>query len=347
MTALSVPTPIAAPAARAPAPDSLRRRLMANPRVVTGGGFLLAVLLACVVTLPWTARGPSPERQPSDLFYDLQHAAAASQPPKVQPAWMLFGTTKLGQSLLGRCLLGGLISLAVGLLAAAVAVTLGVTVGVVAGYYGGWVDGLLMRTVDVMYGLPYILMVVLLKLALDRPLRASLDWLLGGLSTHLHLGTDLTALSFPAANLGVMFLAIGLVSWLTMARVIRGQVLSLRQMPFVDAAHALGVPERQIFLRHLLPNLVGPITVYATLTVPSAILQESTLSFLGIGIQPPLPTWGSLASEGLSLALNPVASMWWLLVFPCLLLAATLLALNFLGDGLRDTFDPKRRAANV
>ena len=145
----------------------------------------------------------------------------------------------------------------------------------------------------------------------------------------------------------VMFLAIGLVSWLTMARVVRGQVLSLRQMPFVDAAQAIGVPEWRIFLHHLLPNLIGPISVYATLTVPSAILQESTLSFLGIGILPPLPTWGSLASEGLSPALNPVASQWWLLLFPCLLLAVTLLALNFLGDGLRDTFDPKRRAANV
>ncbi len=328
--------PLADEAVRAPAPDTLRRRLLANPRVVAGGSFVLAVLLACVVTLPWTATPPHPGRPASDFFYDQQHAAALHA-PAIAPAWMLFGTTKLGQSLLGRCLLGGLISLSIGLLAAAVSVFLGVTVGVVAGYYGGWLDATLMRAVDVLYGLPYILMVVLLKLALERPLRATLDAVLGGQSTY----------TYAAANLSVMFLAIGLVSWLTMARVIRGQVLSLRQMPFVDAAHALGVPERRIFLRHLLPNLVGPITVYATLTVPGAILQESTLSFLGIGIQPPLPTWGSLASESMSLALNPVAGKWWLLVFPCLLLAATLLALNFLGDGLRDTFDPKRRAANV
>ena len=336
MTALSAPTPLATEAVHATAPDTLRRRLLANRRVVAGGSFILAVLLACLVTLPWTATPPRADRPAGDLFYDLQHAVGL-RPPQRAPAWMWMGTTKLGQSLLGRCLLGGVISLAVGLLAAGVAVTLGVVVGVASGYYGGWADAVLMRGVDVLYGLPYILMVVLLKLALERPLRAGLDAVLGGQSTY----------SFAAANLGVMFLAIGLVSWLTMARVIRGQVLSLRQMPFVDAAHALGVPEGRIFLRHLLPNLVGPITVYATLTVPSAILQESTLSFLGIGIQPPLPTWGSLASEGLTMGLNPVDAKPWLLVFPCLLLAATLLALNFLGDGLRDVFDPKRRAANV
>jgi oligopeptide transport system permease protein len=336
MTALSVPTTLATEAVRAPVPDTLRRRLLANPRVVTGGSVILAILLLCVATLPWTAAGPTPTTPASDLFYDGQHKQALER-PHLSPAWMLMGTTKLGQSLLGRCLLGGLISLAVGLLAAGVAVGLGVTVGVVSGYYGGWIDALLMRAVDVLYGLPYILMVVLLKIALEHPLRALLDSILGGQSSY----------SFSAANLGVMFLAIGLVSWLTMARVIRGQVLSLRQMPFIDAAHALGVPEWRIFLRHLLPNLVGPVTVYATLTVPSAILQESTLSFLGIGIQPPLPTWGSLASEGLSQGLNPVDPKLWLLVFPCLLLAVTLLALNFLGDGLRDVFDPKRRAANV
>ena len=334
MTALAAP--MLPPAQAVRAPDTLVRRLLANRRIAAGGSFLAAVLLACVVTLPWTARAPTADHPGRDLFYDRQHAAAG-RPPQLSPAWMALGTTKLGQSLLGRCLLGGVISLAIGLAAAAVAVTLGVVVGILAGYHGGWVDAVLMRTVDVLYGLPYILMVVLLKLALERPLRTAMDAVLGGQSGY----------TYSAANLSVMFLAIGLVSWLTMARVIRGQVLSLRRMPFIDAAHALGVPGRRVFLRHLLPNLVGPVTVYATLTAPGAILQESTLSFLGIGVQPPLPTWGSLASEGLSPALNPIASQWWLLAFPCLLLAATLLALNFLGDGLRDAFDPKRRAANV
>jgi ABC-type dipeptide/oligopeptide/nickel transport system permease subunit len=180
-----------------------------------------------------------------------------------------------------------------------------------------------MRAVDVLYGLPYILMVILLKLALEHPLQKLLNT------------------SSQAVNMIVLFLAIGLVSWLTMARVIRGQVLLLRSMPFVDAARAVGTPQWRIFRYHLLPNLIGP------LTIPSAILQESTLSFLGIGIQQPLPTWGSLASDGMSLALNPIDSRWWLLVFPCTLLAITLLSLNFLGDGLREVFDPKRRSANV
>jgi len=150
-----------------------------------------------------------------------------------------------------------------------------------------------------------------------------------------------------AGNLIVMFLAIGLVSWLTMARVVRGQVLSLRSQPFIEAARAAGLGEGRIFLRHLLPNLVGPIVVYASLTVPQAILQESFLSFLGIGVAPPLPTWGLLASEGLAPALNTINPRWWMLLFPCALLAITLLSLNFLGDGLRDIFDPKADEAKL
>jgi oligopeptide transport system permease protein len=171
-----------------------------------------------------------------------------------------------------------------------------------------------------MYGLPYILLVILLQVAFGEG---------------------------RIRGVVVLFIAIGLVSWLTMARVVRGQVLSLRAQPFIEAARASGLTETRIFFRHLLPNLVGPIAVYATLIVPQAILQESFLSFLGIGIQDPLPTWGSLASHGLLQALNPVNSHWWMLVFPCSLLAVTLLSLNFLGDGLRDVFDPKREAAKI
>ena len=139
----------------------------------------------------------------------------------------------------------------------------------------------------------------------------------------------------------VLLLAIGGVSWLTMARVIRGQVLSLKAQPFMEAARAMGAPVHRQLLRHLLPNLVGPIVVYATLSVPQAILQESFLSFLGIGVKPPLPSWGNLAAEGLA-ELNPYKSHWWMLLFPCVLLATTLLALNFVGEGLREAFDPKR-----
>jgi oligopeptide transport system permease protein len=291
-------------------------------RIGTGGVILGLLIGACIVSLPWTMRSSS------SLYYDQQRTSFSLVAPRGDELWQWFGTTKLGGSLLGECLLGGVISLTIGLAAAAISVVLGVAVGLVSGYRGGWVDSLLMRIVDVLYALPYILLVILFKLAMEKPLERE-------------MGSQLTA------NLVVLFLSIGLVSWLTMARVVRGQVLSLRTLPFVEAARAAGTPGWRIFLRHLLPNLVGPITVYATLTVPQAILQESLLSFLGIGIQKPLPTWGSLASDGLSLALSPIAPCWWLLVFPCTLLGVTLLALNFVGDGLRDAFDPKREGAKI
>ena len=308
MTVAAVPTLTDAPddrAVAAAAPDTLGRRLWANARIRGGGGVLLAVVLVCLLTLPFTTGTRWP------LYYDQQHneAGSANHPPTLSVDWMAFGTTKLGQPMLGRCLLGGVLSLAIGFVAAAISVLLGVTVGLFAGYRGGWVDAVLMRSVDILYGLPYVLMVILLKIALESPLR----WVVAKLAG-LFRSPSITAVAPQIANLTVLFLAIGLVSWLTMARVVRGQVLSLRSMPFVDAARAMGVPQVRIFAKHLLPNLVGPIAVYAALTVPGAILQESMLSFLGIGIQPPLPTWGSLASEGLSPALNPIQSRWWLLV---------------------------------
>jgi len=303
-------------------PAGVWKRALRSGRVLTGGGVLAVIVLACGGSLPATTAAPTNNGKGGDFYFDNQHSELAEARPQTAPAWMWFGSTKLGQSLLGRCLLGGALSLAVGLTASAVAVVLGVTVGAVSGYMGGWVDGLLMRTVDVLYGLPYILMVILFKLGLERPLGSLLH-------------------APRLANVVVLFLAIGLASWLTMARVIRGQVLSLRSQPFMEATRSIGTGPWRVFTRHLLPNLIGPITVYATLTVPEAILQESLLSFLGVGIQPPLPTWGSLASEGLIAALNPVDSRWWLLVFPCTLLAVTLLALNFVGDGLRDILDPR------
>ncbi len=247
----------------------------------------------------------------------------------------LLGTDKQGRSLFGRVMLGGVISLAVGVAAAAISVVLGVGVGLVAGYAGGKVDAALMRFVDVMYGLPYLLLVIMFQVAFRDPLKNVFsDY--GGFENPLQ-----------AANIAVLFLAIGLVSWLTMARVVRGQVLSLRDQPFVEAARAAGVPGWRIFLKHLLPNLVGPVIVYATLTVPQAILQESFLSFLGIGVGEPMPSWGTLAAEGLDPALFQNPSLWWQLLFPCVALAITLLSLNFLGDGLRDLFDPKREGAKL
>lgn len=303
------------------APPTLWRRVSHSGRIRIGGGVLLGILLLSYLSMPFTLR-PS-----SGLYYERADAKATRLPPSAAPLrW--FGTDPQGRSLLSRVLLGGAISLGIGAAAATISVVLGVGVGLFAGYRGGWIDGLLMRSVDVLYGLPYILLVILLKIALQDPL----VWLFD---------------SLYAANLVVLFMAIGLVSWLTMARVIRGQVLSLRAQPFIEACRAGGVGEWRTFTRHLLPNLIGPIAVYATLTIPQAILQESFLSFLGIGIQPPMPTWGSLASDGLVPALNTLNSRWWLLFFPCLFLAITLLSLNFLGDGLRDVFDPKQQQANI
>ena len=299
------------------APDRLWRRILASRRIVVSGGVLLLMLLLCVATLPWTFYDHD---TPTRLYYDRQDPTLSKKPPSFEGGWRVFGTDIQGRSLLGRCLLGGSISLAVGAAAAAISVVLGLTVGLVAGYRGGWVDALLMRLVDILYGLPYILIVILFQVAFS---------------------------SSRVGSVVVLFVAIGLVSWLTMARVVRGQVLSLRAQPFIEACRASGLTEWRIFTRHLLPNLVGPVIVYATLTVPQAILQESFLSFLGIGVQKPLPSWGSLASDGLLPALNPIHSRWWLLVFPCVLLATTLLSLNFLGDGLRDVLDPKREAAKI
>lgn len=296
------------------------RTALRRPRVAIGGIVLAAIVLGCYLSLPWTMDVSSP------VSYQQINNPGQRLPPSGQLA-ALFGTDKAGRSILGRCLFGGTISLAVGVAAASIAVVLGVSVGLLAGYRGGWVDALLMRTVDVLYGLPYVLLVLLFKIALEPPLK--------------------NVFSSATASMIVMFLAIGLVSWLTMARVIRGQVLSIRGQPFIEAARAVGLPEIRIFLWHVLPNLVGPITVYATLTIPSAILQESFLSFLGVGVDPTLPTWGGIASENRDAALNTINPQWWMLLFPCGLLALTLLCLNFLGDGLRDLFDPKRESAKL
>ena len=281
--------------------------------------------------MPWTV-GDSGGR----WFYDAANAPTNAEPlAQGQGLLGIFGFDLQGRSMLSRCLLGGVISLAVGVAAAAISVILGVGVGLIAGYAGGRTDQILMRLVDVIYGLPYILLVILFKVALESPIEDlydSVGWFNSPAS---------------AASLTVMFMAIGLVSWLTMARVVRGQVLSLRDQPFIEAARAAGVGPMRIFMRHLLPNLVGPVIVYATLTIPQAILQESFLSFLGIGVVPPLPSWGSLASFGLNPAFGAFKSYWWQLVFPCGMLAVTLLCLNFLGDGLRDLFDPRSENAKL
>lgn len=262
------------------------------------------------------------------------------------------GTDTLGRSVLWRLLFGGAISLGIGLAAAGISVVLGTLYGAAAGYAGGRVDGVMMRAVDVLYGLPYVLLVVLLAVAseglVDRLIAAGAGQSgsggAGGAGGLVGWLGGVVGAYRSAIEVGTLLLAIGAVSWLTLSRVIRGQVLSLKSQPFVEAARAMGARPGRIFARHLGPNLVGPVVVYATLTVPQAILQESFLSFLGIGVQPPLPSWGNMASDGLT-ELNTVRSNWWLLVFPCVMLGVTLLALNFVGEAVREALDPKRSAA--
>jgi len=287
---------------------------------------LAVIAAACVLSLPWSLQR-----------YDAQtlEAGATYQAPSWREP---MGTDLLGRSLAWRCLLGGAISLGVGAAAASLALVIGVTWGALAGFLGGRWDALMMRCVDVLYGLPYILLVVLIDLALQPAVAAGLEGLF----------PDAPAASL--ANVLTLLVAIGGVSWLTMARVIRGQVLSLREQPFIEAARACGLGPFTILRRHLLPNLWGPMIVYATLAVPQAILQESLLSFLGIGVQAPLPSWGNLAAEALPVLSSfamlgdpSVEVRWWLLFWPCLLLGLTLLSLNLIGDALRDRLDPRTR----
>lgn len=305
-------------------------RLSLGPGLI-GAMVLVVIVLPCVTTLPWSVA----------RYEAMSEAGRFASPTLAEP----MGTDLLGRSLIWRSLLGGAISLGIGAAAASLAVGIGVAWGAISGYAGGRVDAAMMRIVDVLYGLPYILLVVLVKIALQPAMTVALTALLGGSES----GDDQTTTARAAANVLTLLVAIGGVSWLTMARVIRGQVLSLRSQPFIEAAHALGLSPTRILLRHILPNLVGPIIVYATLTVPTAILQESFLSFLGIGVQAPMPSWGSLASDGLR-ELHRMTDMhaslrWWLLVWPCVLLGLTLLALNFLGDALRRKLDPRQARA--
>jgi ABC-type dipeptide/oligopeptide/nickel transport system permease subunit len=247
------------------------------------------------------------------LLFALDPATTAPASRHLPPSaahW--FGTDALGRDLLARVLVGGRTSLLVGVAATAVSVAIGTLYGAASGYYGGRVDELLMRFVDFLYGVPYMFLVILVML----------------------LFSD-TARGEPLP----VFVALGLVQWLTMARIVRGQVLSLREREFVLAARAAGAGDLRILAQHLLPNALGPVVVYATLTVPGVILLESFLSFLGLGVS---LSWGQLVAEGVAVV-NPVRSFWWLLAFPSAFLAATLLALNFLGDALRDALDPRSR----
>ena len=314
---------------------------------------VLLLGLGCLVSLPYTAgraaggddeaRGQAARRfektdNDASLLPPFWARHAADERARLdayiaahgEGRYYLFGSDRLGRDVFLRCLAGGGISLSIGIAGAFVAVFIGTTYGAISGYLGGRADAFMMRIVDILYGLPNILLVVLLAVAVD-----------GIVERH---GADITPGVRQLINVGALLVAIGGVTWLTMARVIRGQVLSLKQQPFMEACRAAGIPLRRQFFVHLLPNLMGPIIVYATLTVPTAILSESFLSFLGVGVKEPLPSWGNLAASGLN-ELNMVRTRWWLLVWPCLFIAVALLGLNFVGEGLRERFDPRRRPA--
>jgi len=265
-------------------------RLKKNHLAVFG---LVVLLLFIVIALatPWIA----------PYTYQEQNLALGASPPSAEH-WL--GTDIFGRDLMTQIMYGGRISLAVGFVATAVALLIGVTWGAIAGFVGGRTDAVMMRLVDILYALPFMIFIVLLTVVFGR-------------------------------NMLLLFLAIGAVEWLTMARIMRGQVQALRQQEFVEAAISLGLSPGALIRRHLVPNALGPIIVYTTLTIPSVMLLEAFLSFLGLGIQPPQTSWGLLISYGA----ETMEEYPWLLIFPVLALTLTLFSLNFLGDGLRDALD--------
>ena len=267
-------------------------RLSRN-RAAMLGGFILVMLVICAILAPWIA----------PYSYSFQDLNLGASPPSSEH---LLGTDILGRDLLSRILYGARISLLVGFVATGVALVIGVSWGIVAGYFGGRVDSIMMRIVDVLYGLPFIIFIILLMVIFGR-------------------------------NLWLLFGAIGAVEWLTMARIVRGQTISLKEKEFIEASKALGQTNFMIIWKHIIPNLAGPIIVYITLMVPSVIILESFLSFLGLGVQEPLTSWGVLISEGS----REMETAWWLLIFPGSFMVITLASLNFIGDGLRDAIDPK------
>ena len=282
------------------------RRLVRNRVAVFGMVVVATIALAAIIgpVLIFRATGYTYDYIPADSNLVRSFAPSWTHP---------MGTDNEGRDLLARVLLGGRISLMVGIISTFVSLVIGVAYGATAGYAGGKLDELMMRIVDILFAIPYM-MVVIVLLAL--------------FGQHTALG-----------QLFLLFIALGAVSWLTMARIVRGQVISLKNQEFILAARATGVATWKIVLRHLVPNTLGPVIVYATLEVPAVMLLEAFLSFLGLGVQAPLASWGSLASEGI----QNIAVFPWQLVFPGVTMALTLFSLNFIGDGLRDALDPQTK----
>jgi oligopeptide transport system permease protein len=267
-----------------------RHRLCKNKMAGIGGIFILVLTLASFL---------APLIAPHS--YEQTNLALGATPPG-HAHWL--GTDVLGRDMLSRILYGGRISLSVGIAATLVSVIIGVLYGSISGFIGGRLDVVLMRIVDILYSMPFVIFVILLMVVFGR-------------------------------SIVLLFMAIGAVEWLDMARIVRGQVMSLKKQEFIEAAHALGLHKRRIILRHMIPNVLGIVIIYSTLIVPSVMLLEAFLSFLGLGVQPPMSSWGTLINDGAkSMEEHP-----WLLVFPGLFFSITLFSLNFLGDGLRDALD--------
>ncbi len=281
-----------------------RRRLVRN-RAAMAGIIILALIAALALLAPLL----SPYAY-NEVNYDIIACAPNWWPVEAacRAPGHIFGTDSVGRDLFVRVLFGARVSLAVGLVATLVSLLIGVLYGATAGYLGGRTDALMMRVVDILYSLPFVFFVIILMVLFDR-------------------------------NFILLFVAIGAVEWLTMARIVRGQTLSIKQKEFIEAARACGVGPFAIIIRHVIPNVVGPVMVYVTLTVPGVIMTESFLSFLGLGIQEPLTSWGVLISDGA----DQMETAPWMLLFPALFMAVTLFCFNYVGDGLRDALDPKDR----
>lgn len=299
-----------------------RRRLFQNKSAFLSIIILMGMFIACFI-LPLTGWIAPPNDQ---------NILRIAEPPSFEH---FLGTDHLGRDLLSRILYGGRISLLVGIVATGVSLIIGLIYGSISGYAGKRIDALLMRTVDILFALPFIVLVIIFSLSIE-PISASItDWV-----------TNTTGFSYesvsPITNLVPLFIAIGALGWLTLARIVRTEVLSLKNQDYILAARSLGLSSWAIITRHIIPNLIGPVIVYTTLSVPGIMLLEAVLSFLGLGVRAPNSSWGTLIKEGA----DRMEVTYGLLLYPALFFSLTLLALNFLGDGLRDALDPKSETKN-
>ena len=290
-------------------------RLRKNKMALVGGTFIL-LLVGLSFIGPFFLE---------DNYYTHQELDLKMKAPGGE---YILGTDHLGRDQLGRIIKGGQISLMVGLVATIVSLTIGIGYGTISGYFGGNIDRFMMRVVDILYSLPFTIFVILL-MVFAKDLGDSIDvWFKAR-------GSDFSICG--QWNMLLLFVDIGAVEWLTMARIVRGQVLSLRKQEFIEACISLGLPTRRIIFRHMVPNVLGPVIVYTTLTIPAVMLLEAFLSFLGLGVQPPTPSWGLLIKDGA----DRMREAPWMLIYPGIMFALALFSFNFVGDGLRDALDPK------